>query len=160
MMRLNVNRLLVRRGTIIEISWDVSGMSMPELILTISGKENVLTIETAGTKRIRLGGTSFKNGITIRAYDSNGIQRSVKRHVYAYGTIKEQYDSYTRISPFEKYKEFVKKFWRSYPREKRRLYAILVLLMTCLIFASYNIEITKISIMATMVYVLYLMFKR
>jgi len=159
-MRLNVNRLFVRRGTVIEISWDASSMSIPELVLTISGKENVMQIEPVGRKMIRIGGNSFKNSVTLRAYDAGGTLRTVRRTFYAWGKIKEHYDSYTRISPLNKYVAFVKDFWHRFPREKQRLYIILVLLMTSLIFVSSNQEVARIAILSTMGYVLYLMFKR
>lgn len=158
-MRLNVNRLLVRKGTIIEISWDTSGMTMPEMVLTLSGKDNVIAVETAGSKKIRVGGSSFKNSISLRAYDSAGKLRTIKRSLYIWGSMKPegQYDSYTRITPLKRYSEFVKNYWRRYPIEKRRLYIILVLLMVSILVSG---EAGRIITIATMGYVLYLMFKR
>lgn len=161
-MRLNVSRLVMRRGSIIEVSWDAEGMGMPQLAITISGREIIMNVEAKGTKLFRINGTTFRNSIALKACDQKGQQHCVRRSVYTFGREKdgERYDNYVRITPIRQYAGYVKDFWRRYPPEKRRLYLILVFLTLSLIFVNRNPDIAQIAIIAAIVYTTYHLFKR
>ncbi len=166
MMRLNVDKWVARNGSIIEVSWDATGMSRPQLIMKVAGKETIIDVDLVGSKKFRLNGTSHRRDISLSAIDEKGKQRRIDRSVFTWGKSKDSnvYDSYTRISPLgEKltsYGQSVKNMWERFPREKRRLYIILILLMTSLTFVSGHIELAKTCIIASMAYILYILIKR
>lgn len=132
-MKLRISKRIVKAGETIEVEWNCEDCSSPRLILNTGSRENTLAIPPTGTKRFRMKGNKGKHSIGLKA-EKNGRERRIKKRIFVYGKTNET-DSFEYIdrgdaSPINQWNSRISNWWRSFTPEKKRLYILLLLLLT------------------------------
>lgn len=153
-MKLSVDKLIIREGEVVAITWDSNNAQTTRLIIDNGYKSSALDVPSSGEKKIRLNRSKGLTKVILSAL-VNGKQKNKVTliKVRSPKTVKpkeeKHYDSYKRMDNTgfrgwwqrfcEKLRAFGSKlryFWKSLTPQKRQSY--ILLLFVCVLMGVTN----------------------
>lgn len=138
-MRLNIDKRFVKAGTVIEVSWNAEEGNLPRLVLQSGQRETSLAVPLSGTKRFKMKGNKGKHCVKL-VTNIYGKEKTISKRIFVYGNAEEtdefEYIDHGDASTMNQWKASCSRWWNSYTPEKKRLYILLLLLLTSNIIRS------------------------
>lgn len=134
-MRLNVSKRFIKSGEILEITWNSEEATAPRLILKTGSRQSSMAVPESGSKRFRMKRTNGGGHCVALTANVYGKEKTIKKRIFVYGKAKDtdefEYVDRGDASPLRRWNGSIDQWWKSFTPEKRTLYKLLLLLLTC-----------------------------
>ncbi len=162
-MTFEVDRTTVTEGDVVEVRWDCSGTDRVELTIDNGYKTSVLPLDIAGEKRFRLNRSKGRTSLTITAWKGEEqASKTLRIRVKEIPTTHaDTLDHKGRtMGPLRQRWQQMKLRLQAMPSDKRIAMRTLTILAAILLISSFLPVFTGFGIMALMVYLLYIIWKK
>ena len=162
-MTFDIDRTTVTEGDVVEVRWNCTGADRVELKIDNGYKASVLPLDISGTKRFRLNRSKGRTALTITAWkDSKHGSKTIRVRVKEMTTTHaETIDQKGRtMGPIRQWWQQTRPRLQALPAEKRIAMRTLAILAVILLLASFLPAILGIGIVALMIYLLYIIWKK
>ncbi len=139
-MKLNLSKRIIKAGDVVEVTWDAEEATHPRLVMHTGQRETTLAIPESGCKKFRLKGSKGQHWIGLRCIAGNQ-DKLIRRRILIYGKVQE-HDAFEYVNPESRWSRFMdkcKRYWNNFTSEKKRLYAILLALISYQVLMSFHL---------------------
>ena len=162
-MTFDIDRTTVTEGDVVEVRWNCTSADRVELKIDNGYKASVLPLDISGTKRFRLNRSKGRTALTITAWkDGKHGSKTIRVRVKEMATTHaETIDQKGRtMGPIRQWWQQTRPRLQALPAEKRIAMRTLAILAVILLLASFLPAILGIGIVALMIYLLYIIWKK
>lgn len=131
-MRLKVNKRWVKVGDLITVNWNAEGTVSPRIIMHMGRRETALAVPDSGEKKFRLKDARGSHWIGLKVWQ-DGQEKLIRHRIFVYGK-SQTGDSFEYMDRKDSWwcglKTKMSRWWNCFTPEKKRLYILLLLLIT------------------------------
>ena len=162
-MTFDIDRTTVTEGDVVEVRWNCTGADRVELKIDNGYKASILPLDISGTKRFRLNRSKGRTALTITAWkDGKHGSKTIRVRVREMATTHaETVDQKGRtMSPVRLWWQQTRLRLQAMPADKRIAMRTLTILAIILLISAFLPAIFGIGIIAVMLYLLYIIWKK